>query len=326
MKKIEIKDVDKELIGQTISVNGILEWKEKKSENGTIYLKVVIDDGDGRIYASVFPQSPWVQTLLEIPQMTRVVVTGKLGKVATTPRTANLFESIESIEIVNMNRNGNIDIKKIQEALRKEYKKIQDKGLQTLVSNCLKAVPEFINAPYSDNHYSYQGGLALYILRCSQLMETIVLALSDNSYIVDAKMDIDYDMDLLRAGIFLHRIGKTSAYGLDENGLVYKTIPGQLNGDVNESIKIVARESAKVGLAEEKQMLLEHLIASSKKLLIWGAPTEPKTKEAHLLHLIDQIALNHSQYEAFNVDKTAKHGELTKGAFNKRYYVDNDKK
>lgn len=326
MKKTEIKDVNKELIGQTISVNGILEWKEKKSENGTIYLKVVIDDGEGRIYASVFPQSPWVQTLLEIPQMTRVVVTGKLGKVATTPRTANLFESIESIEIVNLNRNGNIDIGKIQEALRKEYKKIQDKGLQALVSNCLKAVPEFISAPYSDNHYAYQGGLALYMLRCLQLMEIIIVTLSDDSYIVDAKMDIDYDMDLIRAGIFLHRIGKTSAYDLDENGLVFRTIPGQLNGDVLASVLIVAGELTKVKLPEEKRMLLVHLIGSSKKLPTWGASTEPKSKEANLLHYIEQIALNHSQYEAFNVDETAKHGELAKGAFNKRYYVDNDKK
>lgn len=324
MKKIEIKDLDKTLIGKTISMNGVIEWKEKKTDSDSLFLKVCLDDGTGRIYASVFPQSPWVQKLLQIPQMTRVVITGKLGKVATTPRSANLLDTIEAIELVNVNRNGNINIGKIQEALRVEYTKIVDPGLRKLVSNCLKNTPNLFEAPYSDNHYAYQGGLSLYILRCLQLVEIAVSSLSDDSYIVEAKMDIEYDMDILRAGIFLHRIGKTTAYQLDENGIAFKTLPGQMNGDVLESIKIVSGEMKKVDIAPEKRMLLEHLIASSKKLQIWGALTEPKTKEAHLVHLVEQMALNHSQYEAFNVDDNAKHGELTKGAFNKRYYVNND--
>lgn len=324
MKKIEIKDLDKSLIGKVVSFNGVIEWKEKKTESDSLFLKVSLDDGTGRIYASVFPQSPWVQKLLDIPQLTRVIITGKLGKVATTPRSANLFDSIESIELVNVNKNGNINIGKIQETLREEYSKIADPGLRRLVSNCLKNVPNLFEAPYSDNHYAYQGGLSLYILRCLQLVEITVQTLSNSNYIVDARMDIEYDMDILRAGIFLHRIGKTAAYQLDENGIAFKTLPGQMNGDVLESIKIVAREMNKVTIAPEKKMLLEHLIASSKKLQIWGALTEPKTKEAHLVHLVEQMALNHSQYEAFNVDTNAKHGELTKGAFNKRYYVNND--
>lgn len=327
MKKIELKELNSTMIGQTISVNGIIEWGEKKTENGNSYLKVTLDDGTGRIYASIFPQNSLVQKLLEIPQMTRVEIVGKVGKVATTPRTANIFESVESIEIVHMNRNGNINIGKIQDALRIEYKKIKDPGLQKLVSLCLKNVPNLFEAPYSDNHYAYQGGLALYILRCLQLVDMAVVTLADDSFIVDARMDINYDMDILRAGIFLHRIGKTEAYQIDENGVVFKTLRGQMNGDVLESIKIVSREMNKVKeIPDEKKMLLEHLVSSSKKLLIWGALIEPKTKEAHLVHLIEQMVLNHSQFEAFNVDVNAKNGELTKGAFNKRYYVENENK
>lgn len=322
MKKIEIKDINKELIGQVISVNGIIEWKEKKTEDGSLYLKVSVNDGTGNIYASVFPQSPWVKTLIEIPQMTRVVVTGTLGKVSTTPRTANLFGSIEAIEIVNVNKNGNINIGKIQEALREEYKKITDQSLRKLVTNCIKNVPSLFDAPYSDNHYAYQGGLAMYLLRCLQLAENTVNTLTNDSYIVDARMDIHYDMDIVRTGLFLHRIGKTAAYKFDENGIVYKTLPGQMNGDVLETIQIVAKEMDKVGIPPEKRMLLEHLIASSKKLQIWGALTEPKTKEANLVHNIEQLVLNHSQYEAFNVTENG-NGELIKGAFNKRYFVSN---
>lgn len=323
MKKLEIKDLNKNLIGTTVSVNGIIEWKEKRTNDDNLYLQMRLDDGTGRIQASIYAQSPWVQKLIDIPQFTRVVVTGRLGKVATTPRSANLFDSISAIEVVDVNRNGNIDIGKIQEALREEYKKIADSSLRKLVNNCMKDIPNFFEAPYSNNHYAYQGGLALYTLRCLQLAETIVASLTNDSYIVDAKMDIDYDMDMVRAGLFLHRIGKTSAYGLDENGLVFKTLPGQMNGDVIETIRIVAREMDKVELAPEKKMLLEHLIASSKKLQIWGALTEPKTKEAHLVHSIEQLALNHSQYEAFNVSGSAQKGELNTGAFNKRYYIDN---
>lgn len=322
MKKIEVKDLNKDYIGQTVSINGIIEWKEKKTDDGSLYLKVSVDDGTGRVYASVFPQSPWVQKLLDIPQMTRVLIVGVISKIATTPYTANLLSSIESIDIVNVNRNGNIDISRVQDALREEYKKIVDPGLRKLVTNCIKNVPSLFEAPYSDNHYAYQGGLALYMLRCLQLVENVVNVLSVNNYIVDARMDIHYDMDILRAGIFLHRIGKTAAYAFDENGIAYKTLPGQMNGDVLETIQIVAKEMGKVTIAPEKKMLLEHLIASSKKLQIWGAITEPKTKEAHMIHLIEQLVLNHSQYEAFNVTETT-NGELTKGAFNKRYYVSN---
>lgn len=320
MKKLEIRDLNKELIGQQVSIIGVIEWKEKKTEDGSLYLKVMLDDGTGRVYTTIFPQSPWVQKLLNIPQLTRVALVGTVSKIATSQYTANIIDSIKSIDVVNVNRNGNIDIGKVQQALRNEYKKISDQGLRKLVVNCMKNVPTLFEAPFSENHYAYQGGLALYMLRCLQLVETMAGTLTNNEYIVDMKMDIQYDMDVLRTGIFLHRIGKTAVYAFDENGIVYKTLSGQMNGDVLETIQIVAREMGKVTLVPEKKMLLEHLIASSKKLQIWGALTEPKTKESHLLHHIEQLVLNHSQFESLSIN-ASENGELIKGAFNKRYYV-----
>ena len=96
--------------------------------------------------------------------------------------------------------------------------------------------------------------------------------------------------DLLIAGAFCHDIGKAMEYDFTPMGLVSDvSVKGQLLGHLYMGALEIAEIAKQIGMNEEKSMLLQHMLLSHHGKPEFGAAVMPKTAEALLLSMIDDM-------------------------------------
>lgn len=94
--------------------------------------------------------------------------------------------------------------------------------------------------------------------------------------------------DLLLAGVLLHDIGKTIE--LKKENLAYAySFQGRLLGHISLMSAYIDGVCEKLEIDKEKSTLIKHLILTHHGELEYGSPVLPQTKEAILLHMIDDI-------------------------------------
>jgi 3'-5' exoribonuclease len=99
------------------------------------------------------------------------------------------------------------------------------------------------------------------------------------------------DGDLVLAGVLLHDIGKIKAYRWQ--GIFETTTAGHLQGHVTLGslmLETRVRASDPPPCTDEELMVLQHLILSHHGRLEYGAPVQPMTLEAELLHYADNAS------------------------------------
>ena len=98
------------------------------------------------------------------------------------------------------------------------------------------------------------------------------------------------DRDLLLTGTFAHDLEKETEFDVSPLGLVqgYST-PGRLLGHLVMGAQSVAEVCARLGVPDEKSMLLQHMVLSHHGDPAFGAAVVPMIPEAELLSYIDLI-------------------------------------
>jgi 3'-5' exoribonuclease len=97
------------------------------------------------------------------------------------------------------------------------------------------------------------------------------------------------DKDLLFFGAMFHDVGKTQELSWKEGGFGYTTL-GRLQGHVVLGDRIVAAHVAQVpGFPEELALQLSHVMLSHQGEREYGSPEQPKTLEALLVNLVDNL-------------------------------------
>ncbi|SDN86117.1 3'-5' exoribonuclease YhaM family protein [Alkalicoccus daliensis] len=179
-------------------------------------------------------------------------------------------------------------IEDLQAELESYISQIVDPLLEEIVSSIYTRYKKpFSNYPAAThNHHSFIGGL-LYHTVCM-----IRLGLD-----VSARYP-SINKDFIIGGITLHDASKVIEY---TNHIAPQySVPGEFIGHVSMSSMLVDREVQKIlaGRGEKAQLTkleqeavyqLQHCILSHHGRLEWGSPVEPKTLEAHIIHLIDMI-------------------------------------
>jgi 3'-5' exoribonuclease len=97
--------------------------------------------------------------------------------------------------------------------------------------------------------------------------------------------------ELVLAGVLLHDIGKLEAYSW--NGVFRHTARGNLYGHVvlgTLMLEHCVREASPMPCSELELDILHHLILSHHGKLEFGAPVEPMTLEAEVLHHADTVS------------------------------------
>jgi len=125
-------------------------------------------------------------------------------------------------------------------------------------------------------HHAFLGGLLEHTVSLCRLS---VLAHQNYPWL---------NRDLLIAGAFLHDIGKIHELTSDRS--ISYTVEGKLLGHVALGISMLQAKAVELpNIPRPLITILEHLILSHHGEFEYGAPVEPATPEAVLLHHLDSI-------------------------------------
>ena len=96
--------------------------------------------------------------------------------------------------------------------------------------------------------------------------------------------------DLLLAGAALHDIGKLFEYNQNETGLLKEqSVDGALVAHLIRGAMVVEEYGKKLGLDPEITQLIVHMILSHHGKPEFGSPVTPRTPEALVLHMVDDM-------------------------------------
>jgi 3'-5' exoribonuclease len=99
----------------------------------------------------------------------------------------------------------------------------------------------------------------------------------------------EIDRELAVTGALLHDIGKIEAYSV-ENGAIELTDAGKLQGEIALGYYLVRREIEEIaGFPDATAEALLHIILSHHGQLEHGSPVVPCTREATLVHMVDNL-------------------------------------
>lgn len=182
------------------------------------------------------------------------------------------------------------DVEKMYQELVAIIRNIENRFLRILLEKIFihdkKFVEIFLKAPAALSvHHAYKGGLLEHTLDVVESCFKIAQKYSD---IVDS--------ELLIAGALLHDIGKVYEYDITPSGIVV-TDKGELIGHIAMGIDMVEKISKEIkDFPEELLVEIKHMILSHHGEFEWGSPVLPKTPEALVLHMIDNLDAKLSQF------------------------------
>jgi 3'-5' exoribonuclease len=115
------------------------------------------------------------------------------------------------------------------------------------------------------------------------------------------------DRDVAVTGALVHDIGKTEAYEV-ESGSIELTHAGRLQGEIPLGYFIVRQEIERIdGFPEATAEAVLHIVLSHHGKLEHGSPVVPCTREATLVHMIDNLGGTLGSYD--RIEKSLGDGE-----------------
>ncbi len=134
----------------------------------------------------------------------------------------------------------------------------------------------FISYPAaSRNHHEFASGLIYHTVSMCDVADILA------SYYANV------DRDLLISGILLHDVGKT----IELSGPVATkyTLEGKMIGHISIMVSEIRACAERLNIHSEVPILLQHMVLSHHGEKEYGSPVPPLTREAFLLHVIDDL-------------------------------------
>jgi 3'-5' exoribonuclease len=175
-----------------------------------------------------------------------------------------------------------IPVKRLEEQLRELLATIQNPQLHELLCGFFgdgsRVWERFRVAPAAKYyHQAYQHGLLDHTVSVAQAVSAAASAFPG------------LDRDIAVAGALLHDIGKTMAYN-DDPLAIDLTDAGRLQGEIPLGYYLVRREVERIdGFDPGLAQALFHIVLSHHGTLENGSPVTPATREATLVHAIDNL-------------------------------------
>ena len=150
--------------------------------------------------------------------------------------------------------------------------------------DCKKIVNHIINKYYSKfitypaatkNHHEFASGLLYH-----------TLSMADISMLIASYYD-NTDTDILLSGCLLHDVGKV----IELSGPIATkyTLEGKLLGHISIMVSEIRKTCEELNITSEVGLLLEHMVLSHHGEKEFGSPVPPLTKEAVILHFVDDL-------------------------------------
>jgi 3'-5' exoribonuclease len=171
------------------------------------------------------------------------------------------------------------DIDQMERDLRELLGTIQNPHLRHLLNAVLAdAWPGYRDAPAAKRyHQAYRHGLLEHSLTVAQAVGAISATFPG------------IDRDIAVTGALLHDIGKLDAYEL-QAGSISMSDDGRLHGEIPLGYYRVRRTIERLdGFPPQLAQAVLHIILSHHGSLAHGSPVVPCTREATLVHMIDNL-------------------------------------
>ena len=183
----------------------------------------------------------------------------------------------EEIDVKLFAKQPPVPYEELVNRLHAHINSINNEECKTILLHILKKHKEkFLTFPGAVSiHHEYSSGL---------LHHTVSMA-DHAAYLANYYPNID--KDLLITGTILHDVGKTIEF---EGKAVFKySLEGKLVGHISLMAAEISKAKDELGLTSNIPTLLQHMILSHHGQYEYGSPVLPLTKEALLLHLIDNL-------------------------------------
>ncbi len=258
----------------------------RSTKDKRAYLKLHLSDMSGSIEAVA-----WDEAIEKNPDAKKVMSGSYIslkGKSSMNRYTNKVEISISVLKVIEdadvdpahfLPSTGK-DIVELKKDLRELINKVSDDDYSRLLGTLFdddRFYEQFTTAPAAKNyHHAYLGGL----LEHSVSVASLAILLSS--------FYGDVDVSLLVTGAILHDVGKIREFDYSKR-IDYST-EGRLKGHIVIGNEIVDKAmDALADFPEKKRNLLSHLILSHQGELEFGAAVRPKTKEAVILSIIDNV-------------------------------------
>lgn len=271
--------------GQRLAgVYAVRERELRRKRNGEPWLRLVLGDASGAceavaweeaeaLYAAAVPGTPvFVNGLFEVSDRWGSKI--KLGGL----RAAEDGEYDPDDLAVE----SEVSLDRLEADLRELLDTVQDPQLRTLLDRFFDPAserwPRFRDAPAAKTyHQAYRHGLLEHTLSVAQAVSAA------------AAFFPGIDRDVALTGALLHDIGKTEAYNDDPLAIDF-TDAGRLQGEIPLGYYLVRREIEEIpGFDPALAKAVLHIILAHHGSLEHGSPVLPATREAVLVHMIDNL-------------------------------------
>jgi 3'-5' exoribonuclease len=262
----------------------VRERERRQKRNGEDFLRVVLADKTGTV-----PAIAWegVAECFEICAPGSIVLVR--GSFAVHPQFGRQIK----LAAVRPAGPGEYDAEQLAEGpersvelleadLRALIDTVQNGSLRSLLDRFFGPETEswarFREAPAAKHyHQAYAGGLLEHTLSVAQAVSAA------------ANFFPGIDREIAVTGALLHDIGKTEAYN-DDPLAIELTDAGRLEGEIPRGYYRVRREIEQLeGFDPDLAQAILHIILSHHGQLEHGSPVVPATREATLVHSIDNL-------------------------------------
>ncbi len=264
----------------------VREKRKLETRQNKPYLKLTLGDRSGHIGANI-----WDDIEHWDPLCTEDDVVGVRGRVGLYQDRLQLkIQSIEPLRadgdtLERLLPTTPQDRPKMEHQLDALIASVGDAPLRELLRRCLGEASELgrgyrVHPAAKRNHHAYLAGLLEHSLSVAAICDHLAAHYREQGFAVDR--------DLLVSGALLHDLGKLRELrALPSSGY---TTEGQLLGHIVLGMQIITREAAEVAaFADDRLLLLQHLIASHQGKPEWSSPKVPQLIEAMILHYADDL-------------------------------------
>jgi 3'-5' exoribonuclease len=271
-----IKDLkDGQHIHQTFLVNQV---NKGLTAAGQPYLTLNLQDKSGLIEGKFWDVKPEIEAMIEPGAFLLVdgdvVAYRQMLQVKITQ--INRLNQ-ETVDVAMFTMAAPVPLKTLEKDLKKAIESIQDQDYQRITETLIKKFYDlFIVYPAAvRNHHEYISGLLFHTLSMIKLADALI------------PLYPPINRDLVYAGILLHDLGKTQEF---TSAVIprYST-EGKLIGHIQFMGAEIQALGATLNIDREKVMLLQHIVLSHHGKPEFGSSVMPATKEALLVHMIDDF-------------------------------------
>jgi 3'-5' exoribonuclease len=262
----------------------VREIDKRVKRDGGEFLRLTLGDRSGQVVAMVWDDVPHVAPLVAAGQPVRVI-----GRYVVHPRygpQVNL-RALRAAEPGSYELDDLLDgpprtAEQMEQDLRELIATVQRPPLRELLERLIGPRADGWNA-YREApaakfyHQAYRHGLLEHSLSVGQAVSAISATFAG------------IDRDVAVTGALLHDIGKLEAY-TDEPANIELTDDGRLAGEIALGYYRVRREIEEIdGFPPSLAKELLHIILSHHGSHEHGSPVLPATREATLVHMIDNL-------------------------------------